>query len=328
MTPEDAIVTTSGGRPAGSSYHFTVDHTNGRIGIVNGPTVSTIPSRDYGIDLHSDSTNAPDGQIRMTRSRNAAAAGAGIFRRKSRGVLGTELQLNSGDGLGSDAWQGWNGLLGYATASVTAGATTTEAYDTVGGTGLGARYTVATNATGGTVLVNTMTALGGDVGVGPSALAPAARLDAIEETLGDAVQKLESVATNDNPVSITYQNRVETTNNTVTTLHNMTLTASTTYRIEAHVTARRTAGAAGAAEDSAGYIIIATYKSVGGTATLVGAVSALYTAEDQAGWNATLAAAVAGGCSANTDICVRVTGATNNTITWHLDRLVVSKVST
>jgi hypothetical protein len=88
----------------------------------------------------------------------------------------------------------------------------------------------------------------------------------------------------------------------------------------ATVTARRTGGSAGAAEDGASYIVAATVKNVGGTATLIGAVSALYTAEDQAAWNCTIDVT---GATAR----VRVTGAANNNITWHLAKLEYMPVS-
>jgi len=139
---------------------------------------------------------------------------------------------------------------------------------------------------------------------------PLAQLHSYQGTLGSDVLRLESVATNDDPRESTYQNRVATTNNTQTTLHTFTLAASTTYTINCTVTARRTGGSAGTAEDSAGYGIRGTYKNVAGTATLVGAIDANYTAEDQSAWDATLD--VTGATTR-----VRVTGETNNNITWH-----------
>ena len=159
---------------------------------------------------------------------------------------------------------------------------------------------------------------GGKVGVNQGTVS--ARLHVSESTLGNEVFRAESTATNDDPNLSVYQNRVATTDATVTTLHSFTLTASTTYRIEARVVARRTGGTSGTAEDGAGYIIVGTYKTVAGAATLVGAVSALYTAEDQAAWDATLD-------TSGTAVRVRVTGAANNNVTWH-STLIVSQVGT
>lgn len=144
---------------------------------------------------------------------------------------------------------------------------------------------------------------------------PLAQLHSLQGTLGSDVLRIESVATNDDVRQSTYQNRVATTNNTQTTIHTFTLAATTTYLIEARVTARRTGGSAGTAEDSAGYVIRGTYKNVAGTATLVGTLDTPYTAEDQAGWDATFTVTGA------TVLC-RVTGATNNNITWHMTATV------
>ena len=54
---------------------------------------------------------------------------------------------------------------------------------------------------------------------------------------------------------------------------------------------------------------MATIKNVAGTATLIGAVTANHTAEDQAGWDATIDVT---GATAR----IRVTGATNNNVSW------------
>lgn len=147
--------------------------------------------------------------------------------------------------------------------------------------------------------------------LGVNQSAPVARFHITESTLGNEVLRLESTATNDDPRESVYQNRVATTNATQTTIHTFTVPATTTYMIEAYVTARRTGGSSGTAEDGAGYVIRGTYKNVAGTATLIGAVNASYTAEDQAGWDATL------NVTGATVLC-QVTGAANNNVTWHL----------
>lgn len=130
-------------------------------------------------------------------------------------------------------------------------------------------------------------------------------------TIGNAVLTVGSVATNDDPIQITYQNRVATTDATVTTIHTFTVPTSTTYMIEAKVIARRTGGSAGSAEDGAGYVIRGTYKNTAGTVAIIGSVNADYTAESQAGWNATFTT------SGATVLC-QVTGALNNNVTWHM----------
>lgn len=146
--------------------------------------------------------------------------------------------------------------------------------------------------------------------IGINQSAPACRFHLTESTIGNEVFRIESTATNDDPSDRFYHGRAATTDATVTTINTIAVAATTTVMIEAHVRARRTGGTSGTAEDAAGYIIAGTYKNVAGTATLVGAVSADYTAEDQAGWDATLTAS--GG-----NVLLRVTGAANNNVTWH-----------
>lgn len=132
-----------------------------------------------------------------------------------------------------------------------------------------------------------------------------------QATAGSAVTTLQSTATNDDPAEIVYQNRVATTDATVTTLHTFTIPASTTYMVEVRVTARRTGGTAGTTEDGAGYSRVATIKNAAGTATIIGAVATPWTMEDQAGWDCTIDVT---GATAR----VRVTGAVDNNVTWHM----------
>jgi hypothetical protein len=148
---------------------------------------------------------------------------------------------------------------------------------------------------------------------------PSARFEVQELTLGSEVFRLASDATNDDPRWSVYQNRLATTDATVTTIHTIAIPASTTVALIAHVNARRTGGAAGTAEDGAFYIRAATFKNVAGTATQIGATTAIHTNEDQAGWDVTFA--VAGG-----NALVQVTGAVDNNITWHLFKLDYSPV--
>ena len=116
-------------------------------------------------------------------------------------------------------------------------------------------------------------------------------------------------ASNDDIIEITKQAKVTTTDGTQTTLATITIPTTTTVQVEATVVARRTGGSAGTAEDGAGYRMMATIKNVAGTATLIGAVTANHTAEDQAGWDATIDVT---GATAR----IRVTGATNNNVSW------------
>lgn len=110
---------------------------------------------------------------------------------------------------------------------------------------------------------------------------------------------------------IPRQTAVQTTDATVTVLDTIpmgVLTAPINV-IESVVTGARTGGSSGTAGDSAGYKIIATYKNVAGTVTLVGSIVVVMSSEDQAAWNCTFAVN-------GQNIELRVTGAANNNVTW------------
>lgn len=141
--------------------------------------------------------------------------------------------------------------------------------------------------------------------------AASALLHVAQQTVGNEVLRVESVATNDDPNLVTRQYRTTTTNATITTLATIALTASKTYQVEARVVARRTGGVAGTAEDGAGYIVHACFATIAGVTTLIGAVNQLVVQESQAGWDCTIDSDGAG------NIRVRVTGAANNNVTWH-----------
>lgn len=155
----------------------------------------------------------------------------------------------------------------------------------------------------------------GDVAIGGHTT-PVAKLDVLQATLGSIVMRLFSTASGDDPIMDVIQNRITTTDATVTTLHTFTIPTSTTVGVLAFVTARRTGGSSGSAHDGAFYVRAAAIKGEAGTALGIGAGNAaIATLEDQAGWEATF------DVTSNT-ARLRVTGATNNTITWHVTALV------
>lgn len=188
----------------------------------------------------------------------------------------------------------------------------------IGGVSIGAAVTSGT--TGSVLYVATGPVLAQDnsylfynssskyLGVGNGA--PAAVLHGTQQTHGSAVVRMETVApAGDNIKCTTYQRRVATTDATQTILHAHTCPASTTSLLEFRVVARRTGGIAGTAEDGAAYVIRGTYKVVGGTATLIGSVTTEYSAESQAGWDATL--------DVSGDVVrLQVTGAADNNVSW------------
>lgn len=147
------------------------------------------------------------------------------------------------------------------------------------------------------------------LGIGTNS--PAAKFHVYQTTLGNAVERLASDTSGDDVTETIYQNRVPTTNNTQTTLHTFTIPSSTTYAIYAVVIARRTGGSAGTAEDGARYVLQGVYKNVAGTATIIGSLTGTPADESQAGFDATLTVTGA------TVLC-RVTGTTNNNITWQM----------
>lgn len=135
-------------------------------------------------------------------------------------------------------------------------------------------------------------------------------LDVTQPALGDPVSTLASSATGDDPKEITYQNKVLTTSATPTLIDAVAVPATTTMGFHGYVTARRTGGSSGTAEDGAYYQVEFTAKNSGGTAVLLGnTVNAI--GESQAGWDVTLSAAAA-------TIQILVTGAANNNISWVL----------
>ncbi len=165
----------------------------------------------------------------------------------------------------------------------------------------------------------TMRLRGNKLAVG-SDFTPSATVDILEGTLGNAVLKYSSTATNDAPGITIYQNRVTTTDATVTTLHSFTTATDTAYHFEAIVLARRTGGTGGTTGDMASYKIIATFKNIGGTVTQVGTTTIVHSAEDQAGWDCVYDIN-------GTAVRVRVTGALNNNLTWHLEELKVASLN-
>lgn len=259
-------------------------------------------------EFHQASSGTASTRGSVFSQHNTGAQGALQNFLKSRGSAGTPTVVANGDFIAAIFAQPYDGSAYLRTAGM--------AYKVNGTVASGSIPTDLVFAAGavddGSFAANERLRINsaGDGGLGTIGTTAAARWHVIENTLGDPVQILQSTATNDDPKETVYQGRAATTNNTVTTLLTLTVPASTTYMVEAMVVARRTGGSSGTAEDGAGYVVRATVKNVAGTATLIGAVSATYTAEDQAGWDATLDVT-------GTTVRVRVTGATNNNITWH-----------
>jgi len=144
---------------------------------------------------------------------------------------------------------------------------------------------------------------------GDSGNPPFATLHVRQETLGEEVHRLDTISgstSTDNPTEQVFQNRVATTDATVTTLHTFAIPTSDVVQISAYVTARRTSGT----EQGAGYLLRATYKNAAGTVTLIGAVNK--TADEDVGaWDVNLTIS-------GTNVLVEVTGVAAINITWHM----------
>jgi hypothetical protein len=206
-------------------------------------------------------------------------------------------------------------------ASATARGLVTTGTQTLAGAKTFSNTTASTSSTTGAVIVSGGVGITGNVATAASLVAgnPAsitAKLHVLQGTLGAEVARFESSATNDDPVEIVYQNRVATTTNAVTALHTFTVPASTTYYIDSVVVARRTGGTGGTAEDGASYSMQAVYNNIAGVATIIGARTRVQN-ESQASWNADYV-------TTGATVELRVTGATNNNITWHMTAKVYS----
>lgn len=258
--------------------------------------------------LHVNSESNSSNRGLILDQHNAGAQGALLIARKSRGTLASPSVITNGDFGAAFFYQFYDGTAYLTTAAIAArsnGAVSAGTVPTDLIFGVGSTDNVS--------LTNEVMRLAGATGyTGINQSAPAAQLDVLQATLGSPVQRLASTATNNDPTEDVMQNRVATTNATVTTLHTFTVPASTTYMIIAYVVARRTGGSGGTAEDGAAYQLQAAYKNVAGAATFIpGSSITTLIGESVAGYDATLD-------TTGATVRVRVTGVLNTNITWHM----------
>lgn len=138
---------------------------------------------------------------------------------------------------------------------------------------------------------------------------PTARLHIQASAVETDILIMESVSAGDNPQKIFSQGRTTSTSGTAVTVQTITIPASTTLTVVSVVEARRTGGAAGAAEDGAAYVLEGVFKNVAGVATIISQTTRII-GESQAAWDVVFDVT---GATAR----IRATGAANNNITWH-----------
>lgn len=128
---------------------------------------------------------------------------------------------------------------------------------------------------------------------------------------GNVLQTLATTTAGDDPTEVVRQYNVNTTDGAATTIATIAVPQDFATQYECKVTGHRTGGAAGAVNDSGGYVLQALYTNTAGAAAEIAAETLTVIGESQAGW--TVAVAPSGG-----NAVVQVTGAANNNVTWHM----------
>lgn len=271
---------------------------NIKIGSTNGTAAAR---------LHVVGTDVTTSMLEIDRYSDNEFS-ANIRLRKARGTEASPTAISSGDALANIGGLGYHSGGAFETSCP--GLIAIVATEAHSATAFGTRinFSVTPNTTT-TTAVRMMLDQNGKLSIG-FGTAPSARCHIQEATLGDEVHRIETVATNDDVSEKVHQGRVETTDATVTTILTLATIADSVKSISVRVVARRTAGAGGTAGDVAGYSRIATFKNIAGTVTQVGTTTDDHTAEDQSGWDVTFSIS-------GTNVLIQVTGAADNTITWH-----------
>jgi hypothetical protein len=283
-----------------------------------GITGTSFSGPVFSLDDTSNTITGTNGLFSATAFANAPILGL----RRTNGTAGSPTNIASGNNIALLGFYGYNSANASHLAGASIRAVAEEAWTTTGYRGTRLELLTALSATNAAAAVRALIDNAGKFYVGATAAGALASIDQTgnivgatatltQATVGNAVMTLTSTATNDDPTEIVRQYRGTTTNATATTIGSFTPTASTALTVEAVVTARRYGGQAGTTDDSAGYILYATFK-VGATAnpTRLG-TSFTAIGESQNAWDATIIA------TGGNDIAIQVTGALNNNIVWH-----------
>lgn len=109
--------------------------------------------------------------------------------------------------------------------------------------------------------------------------------------------------------TVEFNNGIETTDDTVTTVAEIIMPERSTMMVTARVLARRTGGAAGTDEDGLAYEIKAAFKNVAGVATQIGSTEIIFSEKDQISWDVIFD-------TSGANILIDVNGAIDNDVDW------------
>lgn len=284
----DGIYVLLGGKAGGQ-------HIYGGLNASENITIESTPHATKGETIFPDNiVRFGPGTTFVTVNFNGAAGSSRDFRWQSAGVDRIFLRLNSSPESGSNE---------------------------------GSDLTVLTRADDGTSLdTQALLLKRSNSWLGLGTVLPAARVHIVQATLNSAVLRIETETSGTNPFMQWFQNRIGTTTATPATLHTFAIAASTIRFLHVRVGARRTGGTSGtgATGDGAEFELRGRYKNVGGTVTLIGALTSVADVEAggaSAAWTATLVIS-------GTDVIVQVTGAASMNVTWWMIKAESSQITT
>lgn len=312
---------------------------------VNSPKLNTggVAGNNMEVQYNDNGTQAGDPYFRWDKNNaqvllGSATDGIDAFIQGPNGAAasdedGTNVKIFSGTGDGSGDGGNMDIFAGDAGLTGDGGSSTFAAGNGGSSSGDGGDLTLqagsASSGNGGTTFIlagGGVSGNGGNVTLSPGAG------DGSGKKAGDVIVRAKVgtnsadqgrfvIYNNSNAASQRIVGQIQTTDATPTTYKIATTNAPSSLFIEARVTAGRTGGTSGTDGDSAAYIRRALYRRASaGAPTLVGSIQDGFTAEDQAGWDATLV------ISSN-DIQLQVTGAANNNINWRFEIFYISSKS-